>query len=352
MIKDPAVLSDSFSDTKSSDNNGDDTASHDSDGCEDDVKKPRWSCREYCGDTSVVSSTFRRQLLSVSETIQWFGSVFPKPSDWWQSSIAPVTPRASQNPGPTTGSATANQGNRSTIGSETFMCGDSRRGSVSSVRAGDRGETQHQVRTSDVSDKAEHYPSEYLSSSMVDTVLPRMSDEPREQLESHFQMWKACCHPRATKFFGEAALHSVFERISEGLKRGEDPIIGDEKQCVHWMGTLSEDGHPLVEISKPPPVAPGEVRSENDIFVNTSVFVNRLVCYLFASGDSFSDLIDSLPQGVPLAMACRSKTCVAVTHISIDPVVSEGEDLSRSSSQTDEDPENADNADNADAMQE
>mmetsp|Transcript_39627 Transcript_39627/g.89379 ORF Transcript_39627/g.89379 Transcript_39627/m.89379 type:complete len:185 (-) Transcript_39627:50-604(-) len=131
-----------------------------------------------------------------------------------------------------------------------------------------------------------------------------------EELKRIVAQWEQYAHPRAREFFTSAEmLHEVLHQLAQGIDKAEDPILGPEEKCVYWYGDVTKDDlQAAIRMVKP-----GE--SEESV-----TFVNRVLAFIFATDDSFEQLM-KLPKE-PFKMSCGDQLCVHLAHISL--AVAEG----------------------------
>eukprot|EP00397_Hematodinium_sp_SG-2012_P057560 GEMP01072093.1.p1 GENE.GEMP01072093.1~~GEMP01072093.1.p1 ORF type:complete len:180 (+),score=23.93 GEMP01072093.1:158-697(+) len=117
--------------------------------------------------------------------------------------------------------------------------------------------------------------------------------------------WNKYTHARARDFFPtQDGLESVLRQIALGVNETDDPILA-EKGCVYWYGEVIKEGQQAaIRMVKP---------GEED---ETVTFVNRVLAFIFATDDSFEQLM-KLPKE-PFKMACGDQLCCSLSHISLD----------------------------------
>eukprot|EP00922_Rhytidocystis_sp_ex-Travisia-forbesii_P023415 GHVS01034339.1.p1 GENE.GHVS01034339.1~~GHVS01034339.1.p1 ORF type:complete len:199 (+),score=31.04 GHVS01034339.1:223-819(+) len=140
--------------------------------------------------------------------------------------------------------------------------------------------------------------------------------EPRgpEEMKLLTRGWENYVHPRAKKMWSSGGqLHRILDNIARGCNRSDDPVLGDDQQCVEWHGDYSaEEGLPVMMILQP---VTKEGMEDSEEFEEVLSHVNRVLVFLYADDSSFSELEN---RTEPLIMACGNKNCVNLTHISLD----------------------------------
>jgi len=126
-----------------------------------------------------------------------------------------------------------------------------------------------------------------------------------EEMAQFVQEWEQYVHPRARDFFAnDAALHEVLMQLAKGIDRHSDPVLGPAKTCVYWFGDVTKgDLQAAIRMVKP-----GEEQE-------SVTFVNRLLAFVFATDDSFEQLM-KLPQD-PFKMSCGDQLCVHLAHVAM-----------------------------------
>jgi hypothetical protein len=126
-----------------------------------------------------------------------------------------------------------------------------------------------------------------------------------EATQALVQSWESFVHPRAREFFPTPELLlTVLTQIAKSVNTGEDPILGDSSTCVHWYGEVTKDEPAQAAIRM---IKPGET-------AESVTFVNRVLVFIFATDDSFSELM-KLPKE-PFKMICGDQLCCSLHHIS------------------------------------
>jgi hypothetical protein len=118
-------------------------------------------------------------------------------------------------------------------------------------------------------------------------------------------------HPRAKDYFSsEEGLTDALLAIARNINRGEDPILSTSDECVAWYGPLSDDNpqQAVMELN----VGGGSTPTA----AKKPTFVNRLLAYIFATDESFENLM-KLPKA-PFIMVCGDQQCINVKHISAE----------------------------------
>ncbi|CAE6931304.1 hypothetical protein AK812_SmicGene27778 [Symbiodinium microadriaticum] len=126
-----------------------------------------------------------------------------------------------------------------------------------------------------------------------------------EEVKETVARWEMYVHPRAKEFFSDAKqLEEVLSQLAKGTDRNADPVLGSDKECVHWYGDVTKDElQAAIRMVKP-----GE--SSESI-----TYVNRVLAFLFATDESFEKLMQ-LPKE-PFRMSCGDQLCVNLAHISV-----------------------------------
>lgn len=99
-------------------------------------------------------------------------------------------------------------------------------------------------------------------------------------------------------------LEGVLLQLARGIDKKDDPVLGVDDQCVYWYGDVANDGNQAAIRM----VKPGEE-------TESVTYVNRLLAFLFATDESFEQLMQ-LPKQ-PFAMSCGDQLCVHLAHISL-----------------------------------
>eukprot|EP00922_Rhytidocystis_sp_ex-Travisia-forbesii_P013085 GHVS01019612.1.p1 GENE.GHVS01019612.1~~GHVS01019612.1.p1 ORF type:complete len:200 (+),score=29.98 GHVS01019612.1:224-823(+) len=140
--------------------------------------------------------------------------------------------------------------------------------------------------------------------------------EPRcpEDMKMLARAWENYVHPRAKKMWSSGGqLHRILDNIARGCNQSDDPVLGDDRQCVEWHGSYSgEERLPVMIILQP---VTKEGVEDSGEFEEVLSHVNRVLVFLYADDSSFSELEN---RTEPLIMACGNRTCVNLTHISLD----------------------------------
>mmetsp|Transcript_72037 Transcript_72037/g.166876 ORF Transcript_72037/g.166876 Transcript_72037/m.166876 type:complete len:202 (-) Transcript_72037:87-692(-) len=166
-------------------------------------------------------------------------------------------------------------------------------------------------------------------------VLTRRSDEEAQRMA---QQWDQFVHPRAREYFGSPGmLDDILIRIAKSVDARDDPIQGADTRCVLWHGDLKkgdsiypadqsmENGDSTVtsSASGSDPNGPSRVRVQAAFRMvkpgeeeETVAYVNRVLAFTFASGDSFEQLM-KLPKE-PFKMRCGNQLCVHISHIALE----------------------------------
>jgi len=126
-----------------------------------------------------------------------------------------------------------------------------------------------------------------------------------EEIAQAIRQWERYAHPRAREFFTTAdMLEEVLTQLAKGVDKNQDPILGNEDQCVYWYGDVTKDDlQAAIRMIKP-----GET-------AESVTYVNRVLAFIFATDDSFEQLM-KLPKE-PFKMSCGDQLCVHLAHISL-----------------------------------
>mmetsp|Transcript_22880 Transcript_22880/g.53547 ORF Transcript_22880/g.53547 Transcript_22880/m.53547 type:complete len:181 (+) Transcript_22880:98-640(+) len=126
-----------------------------------------------------------------------------------------------------------------------------------------------------------------------------------EEIQALVKNWQQYAHPRAQEFFaGTEKLQEVLTQLARGIDRNDDPVLGDEGKCVQWYGNVTKDDNQAAITM----IKPGES-------AESVTFVNRVLAFIFATDDSFEQLM-KLPKE-PFKMTCGDQLCVHLAHISV-----------------------------------
>jgi len=127
-----------------------------------------------------------------------------------------------------------------------------------------------------------------------------------EEILALVRQWEQYAHPRAREFFmTPERLEEVLKQLAKCIDVGDDPILGAEDKCVFWFGEVTKDEHQAaIRMVKP---------GEN---AESVTYVNRLLAFIFATNDSFEQLM-RLPKE-PFKMCCEDQLCVHLAHILLD----------------------------------
>jgi len=134
----------------------------------------------------------------------------------------------------------------------------------------------------------------------------RFSARSPEEVLMTCRAWENYIHPRAQNFWESSErLNEVLSKIARGVDKLGDPLLGDEKRCVFWHGSMSpDDGLPVVHTVKP-----GESQE-------SQMYVIRILVFFFCDEDSFLELKQK--QIRPFDMLCDEPTCVNLSHVALD----------------------------------
>eukprot|EP00419_Tripos_fusus_P000105 CAMPEP_0172687730 /NCGR_PEP_ID=MMETSP1074-20121228/21906_1 /TAXON_ID=2916 /ORGANISM="Ceratium fusus, Strain PA161109" /LENGTH=172 /DNA_ID=CAMNT_0013507243 /DNA_START=103 /DNA_END=624 /DNA_ORIENTATION=- len=131
--------------------------------------------------------------------------------------------------------------------------------------------------------------------------------EPRSHAEAKYlvQRWVQFAHPRTNEFFtSPQMLEDVLMQVLQGVNKNQDPVLGDNKECVYWYGDVtSDEPQAMLKMTKP---------GESDESVT---YVNRVLAFIFASDESFEALM-RLPKQA-FRMTCGDQLCITLGHVSL-----------------------------------
>jgi hypothetical protein len=133
------------------------------------------------------------------------------------------------------------------------------------------------------------------------TYLPELQKRSPQEVTELVGHWKEWLHPRADDFF---RLDRVLTKIAKYVSKGNDPVTSGIDDCIFWHGDVSDENgvyEGVIEIDRD-----GHVQKQ-------TVFINRLLVFLFATEDSFEQLM-KLPKA-PFRMACGHQLCINLAHI-------------------------------------
>ena len=122
------------------------------------------------------------------------------------------------------------------------------------------------------------------------TYLPELQKRSSQEVTELVGHWKQWLHPRADNFF---RLDRVLTKIAKHVSKGNDPVTSGVDDCIFWHGDVSDENggyEGVIDIDRD-----GQVQKQ-------TVFINRLLLFLFATEDSFEQLM-KLPKA-PFRMAC------------------------------------------------
>jgi len=126
-----------------------------------------------------------------------------------------------------------------------------------------------------------------------------------EEIKECVRAWQRYAHPRAREFFPtKEMLETVLHHLASGIHRDDDPVLGEDTNCVYWYGDVTKDDQQAAIKM----VKPGE--SQESI-----TYVNRVLAFIFATDESFDQLM-RLPKE-PFKMSCGDQLCVNLAHISL-----------------------------------
>eukprot|EP00929_Paragymnodinium_shiwhaense_P061999 TRINITY_DN30957_c0_g1_i1.p1 TRINITY_DN30957_c0_g1~~TRINITY_DN30957_c0_g1_i1.p1 ORF type:complete len:174 (-),score=22.83 TRINITY_DN30957_c0_g1_i1:329-850(-) len=123
------------------------------------------------------------------------------------------------------------------------------------------------------------------------------------QIVERIARWAPYLHRRSMRFLGSDKLVAEALRdIARGISADQDLLLDDQRVCVHWYGTVVEEGVPAITLIQP------------DHPAGAVCYVSRAVAFMFADDDSFAQLV-RLPQNENLQTTCGDLMCVHIKHI-------------------------------------
>eukprot|EP00929_Paragymnodinium_shiwhaense_P073379 TRINITY_DN37376_c0_g1_i1.p1 TRINITY_DN37376_c0_g1~~TRINITY_DN37376_c0_g1_i1.p1 ORF type:complete len:203 (-),score=29.02 TRINITY_DN37376_c0_g1_i1:523-1131(-) len=144
----------------------------------------------------------------------------------------------------------------------------------------------------------------------LDSGAEKFCPRSEAEIEALVKEWTPYAHPRAREFFtSPQSMQEALRLIAMGIDRLQDPVLGSDKECVHWFGEVASDG---VTSGKPQPaihvVKPGDEQP-------TVTYVTRILAFIFSTDESFDKLM-RLPKE-PFCMECGNELCIHLSHIAV-----------------------------------